>query len=136
MERLTERDEYGNAEIIALSDVMPELYAGLSFEETNALTEALNRLAAYEDTGLAPERVTELARAEKDGRLVVLPPPAKEGDPKPECFYNELHNPWAWCLGMGKSRDDDEPTERCKACWYCESVRQEAEAALGKEAER
>ena len=73
MERLTERDEYGNAEIIALSDVMPELYAGLSFEETNALTEALNRLAAYEDTGLAPERVTELARAEKDGRLVVLP---------------------------------------------------------------
>ncbi len=29
------------------------------------------RLAAYEDTGLEPERVAELAQAEKDGRLVV-----------------------------------------------------------------
>lgn len=54
MKRLTERDEYGNADIIALSDVMPEIYAGLSFSETNALTEVLNRLAEYEDTGVAP----------------------------------------------------------------------------------
>ena len=37
----------GNADIIALSEVMPELYAELSFSETNALTNALNRLAAY-----------------------------------------------------------------------------------------
>lgn len=36
--RLTQRDEYGNADIIALSDVMPEVYAGLSFSETNAIT--------------------------------------------------------------------------------------------------
>lgn len=49
MSRLTQRDEYGNAEIIALSDVMPELYAELSFSETNALTNALNKLADYED---------------------------------------------------------------------------------------
>lgn len=33
-----------------------------------------DRLAAYEDTGLDPERVAELAQAEKDGRLVALPP--------------------------------------------------------------
>lgn len=78
------------------------------------------------------ERLVELAQAEQDGRLVVLPPPAKEGDPKPECFYNETNNPWAWCLGMAKSRDDDEPQERCKACWYCESTRQEAETAKNK----
>lgn len=58
--RLTERDEFGNADIIALSDVMPELYAELSFNETNALIEALNRLAAYEETGLEPEEILKL----------------------------------------------------------------------------
>jgi len=65
MERLTERDEFGNADIIALSDVMPELYAELSFSETNALTDALNKLADYED-------------AEENGLLVHLP--CKVGD--------------------------------------------------------
>lgn len=60
MNRLTERDEYGNADIIALSDVMPELYAELSFSETNALTNALNRLAAYEDTGLTPKEIVAM----------------------------------------------------------------------------
>lgn len=60
--RLTERDEYGNADIIALSDTMPELYAGLSFSETNALTEALNRLADYEDTGFSPDEVHKILK--------------------------------------------------------------------------
>lgn len=60
MDRLTEIDEFGNADIIALSDVMPKLYAELSFSEANALTDALNRLAAYEDTGLAPEEIMKL----------------------------------------------------------------------------
>jgi len=49
MPRLTSRDEYGNAEIIALEDITPQLYEGLSFSETNALTDALNKLADYED---------------------------------------------------------------------------------------
>ena len=31
------------------------------------------KLSAYEDTGITPERVAELAQAERDGRLVVLP---------------------------------------------------------------
>ena len=56
MERLTEWDEFGSAGIVALSDMMPEIYAELSFSETNALTEALNRLAKYEDTGLEPNQ--------------------------------------------------------------------------------
>ncbi|MFA5675420.1 MAG: hypothetical protein WDA65_02760 [Christensenellales bacterium] len=38
----------------------------------------LYRLAAYEDTGLEPEEVAELAQAKADGRLVVLP--CKVGD--------------------------------------------------------
>ena len=49
MARLTSRDEYGNAELIALEDITPQLYEGLSFGETNALTAALNKLADYED---------------------------------------------------------------------------------------
>ncbi len=60
MNRLTERDEFGNADIIALSDIMPEIYAGLSFSETNALTDVLNRLADYEDTGLTPAEIKHL----------------------------------------------------------------------------
>ena len=60
MTRMTEIDGFGNADIIALSDVMPELYAELSFSEANALTDALNRLAAYEDTGLTPEEINIL----------------------------------------------------------------------------
>ena len=39
----------------------------------DGLTEAVNRLAAYEDIGLSPEEVQELAKAKADGRLVVLP---------------------------------------------------------------
>lgn len=60
MRRLTERDEYGNADVVALSDMMPEIYAGLSFSETNAMTDTLNRLAEYEDTGLMPDEITVL----------------------------------------------------------------------------
>lgn len=65
MKRLTKRDEYGNADIIALSDIMPDLYDGLSFSETNALTAALNRLAAYEDTGLLPGDILAM----KEGKI-------------------------------------------------------------------
>ena len=58
-------------------------------EDCGELEKIINRLAAYEDTGLDPEeinsvfihsvieenkRFAELAQAEKDGRLVVLPP--------------------------------------------------------------
>ena len=44
----------------------------------DGLTEAVNRLAAYEDSGLSPDEVQELAKAKADGRLVVLP--CKVGD--------------------------------------------------------
>jgi hypothetical protein len=40
--------------------------------------EAITRLAAYEDSGLSPEEVQELAKAKADGRLVELP--VKVGD--------------------------------------------------------
>lgn len=121
----------------------------------------IDRLAAYEDTGLEPEdidallkreqglaellvniscgcavsyaRLQELAQAEKDGRLVVLEPAAKEGIGKPPCFYNDMGQDL--CLGFARGECDDEPIDRCKECWYCESTRAEAEAALKKREE-
>lgn len=62
MERLTKWNEYGNADIIALSDIMPELYAELSFLETNPLTDASNRLAAYEDTEMTPNEILQIKK--------------------------------------------------------------------------
>lgn len=90
--------------------------------------EAAKRLAAYEDA-MTLERAKELAQAEKDGRLVVLPLEAKEGDPIPQCFYGD----GGLCPGLS-APNDDEPIEMCKRCWYCScGYRQEAEEALRKE---
>lgn len=50
MDRLTERDEFGNADIIGVDS--QDLTEALDFDQLNLVTEALNRLAAYEDTGL------------------------------------------------------------------------------------
>ena len=63
MKRLTERDEFGNADIIGVDSV--DLQLNLTYPQFNRVTEALNRLAAYED-------------AEEQGLLVRLP--CKVGD--------------------------------------------------------
>jgi len=48
MNRLTERDEFGNADIIGVDsgDLCNELFLA---DELNKVTDALNKLAAYED---------------------------------------------------------------------------------------
>ena len=71
MERLTEWDEYGNADIIGVDSA--ELQGNLDFDEMNRVTEALNRLATYEDAGLTPEEVEELAQAKQSGRMTITP---------------------------------------------------------------
>ena len=84
MERLTKRLEDGRARVINLDLLL----------DSDKLYELIDRLAAYEDTGLEPEKVAflkdivedafsdkpdftnhlrDLIQAEKDGRLVVLP---------------------------------------------------------------
>lgn len=69
MERLTERDEYGNADIIGVDSA--DLQLNLSYEEFNRVTEALNKLAAYEDIGPTPEQLKEIDRlyAEQAAKL-------------------------------------------------------------------
>lgn len=65
MERLTKKDGYGRATLIDPS--------------FSAIDIAVNRLADYEDV-MPLERVQELAQAERDGRVVVLPCKVKVGD--------------------------------------------------------
>ena len=61
--------------------------------------EAIDRLAAYEDSGLTPEQVQELAKAEADGRLVGLP--CKVGDTvftiELDCKDNPDHSQMCFC---------------------------------------
>lgn len=90
MERLTVRRKDGRAAIANKDGASP-------LEQTMKIPVALDRLAAYEDTGLEPEdinvmvecaneddlgisytRLRELAEADKDGRCMVLP--CKVGD--------------------------------------------------------
>lgn len=54
-------------------------YRALYAKAAKERDEARAELKAYKDTGLSPERVEEIAKAEADGRLVVLP--CKNGDP-------------------------------------------------------
>ena len=56
----------------------------------------LHRLAAYEDTGLTPEQVAELAEKVRDGRLLVLP-----------CKVGDTVYAIADCADILKDCDDD-----------------------------
>lgn len=59
MNRLTERDEFGNADIIGVDS--EELQCNLAFDEFNRVTDALNQLAKYEDMHESIiERIEEL----------------------------------------------------------------------------
>lgn len=64
MERITirkNRKTYLNSELFLVDGV------------TDIITKVLDRLAAYENTGLTPESVAELAQADREGRLLVMP---------------------------------------------------------------
>lgn len=63
MERLTRRDEFGNASIIGVNSA--DIRLNLFCDEFNKVTDALNKLAEYEDL-------------EEEGLL--LKPPCKVGD--------------------------------------------------------
>lgn len=70
MERLTEKHYLGTDHYMKCSGSCNVDMDCIDCPSFDCLVE---RLAAYEDTGLTPERCAEFARADKDGRLVVLP---------------------------------------------------------------
>lgn len=72
MERLTERDEFGNADIIGVDSM--DLQCNLEFDEFNKVTNALNKLAKYEDL-------------EEQNKLLKLP--CAVGDTVHEIFPND-----------------------------------------------
>ena len=124
VERLTEWDEYGNADIIALSDMMPEIYAELSFSETNDLTDVLNHLAAYEDTGLSPEEITDLRRAwdmygGEDGITAAFQKAAER-----DAAVEELRG-ICWCCAHGRN------LEPFSGLTTCEHMRESGALARG-----
>ena len=58
-----------------LTERLPNGVVRAPVTDENRGDSCMMRLAAYEDTGLMPEEVAELAAANKDGRVVVLPIP-------------------------------------------------------------
>ena len=73
MERLIIRTQYG-PQIKGFCMVEHDF----DLTECRILGDVASRLAAYEDTGLTPNEVRELAEAKAEGRLVVMP--CKPGD--------------------------------------------------------
>ena len=113
--------------------------------------EAITRLAAYEDSGLSPDEVQELAKAKAEGRLVELP--CKIGDEVwflekqldiangtcstviSEYIVTEIrgnkYNPlWYMASSERCTHRDFHPTELGKTVFL---TREEAEKALGGE---
>ena len=78
MERMTERSESGHA-------YYPQCFkepcegVGCEIEQCKFSEAACDRLAAYEDTGLTPERCAEFARADAEGRYIVMRDAEQEG---------------------------------------------------------
>ena len=113
MKRLTGRTDIGDSLLDEVAFINPDDAEGLynlreiaQHGSDELLYEIANRLAEYEDTGLEPEKIVflknivddafsdkpkltehmrELLRAEKDGRLVVLP--CKVGDTLKEYLW-------------------------------------------------
>lgn len=71
MERLTERLRTG--EVLMASDYEEK------YTEQEWICVLQDRLAAYEDTGLTPERCAEFARADAEGRYIVMRDAEQEG---------------------------------------------------------
>ncbi|EHQ92162.1 hypothetical protein [Desulfosporosinus youngiae] len=65
--RLTDRDEFGNADIIGVDS--EDLQLNLEYDEFNKVTNALNRLAQYEDIGGPAEFAKLKAELESEKAL-------------------------------------------------------------------
>jgi len=101
-----------------------------------ASCEGALKLAAYEDSGLSPEEVQELAKAKTEGRLVVLP--VKVGD-RVYSIYGYLNKSIKEdtvkhiCVQDGEIRLTMDNT--CTKIWERSAfaTREEAEKAIGGE---
>lgn len=72
LERLTHLNKSANKPDL-LSDWLEKLQRFINATAHAEFSEAIEKLSAYEDSGLTPDEVAELAQAKRDGRCVVLP---------------------------------------------------------------
>ena len=118
MSRYTQRDEYGNADIIGVDSA--DLQLNLEFKKFNRVTDALNRLAAYED-------------AEEQGLLVRLPCKAGERwmrDGK-QYIVAEISVTSAWGIMVRHYEEGNGEMLSCNPQYFAKHyTRAEAEAAL------
>jgi len=106
--RLTIRDEFGNANVIGLDRSV--LYSQLTFGEMNLLTQALNRLAAYEDAEYLPNKCEALIEWLVSGGFC----PGKIAKNVP--FLRERHH-FAFNCSIC-TLDWEPPRWRKRACWH------------------
>ena len=100
-ERLTERSpKNGMAYLINVKQ--NEQVVESPYPNTlRCIMDSFNRLAAYEDSGLTPEQVQELAKAKADGRLYNLP--LKPGD----TIYRPEALQYCWVIAMVEIYEDE-----------------------------
>ena len=80
MERLTEwNDEQTRHAYYPRCFEEPCYGGGCKIKDCPFETEVCDRLAAYEDTGLTPERCAEFARADAEGRYIIMRDAEQEG---------------------------------------------------------
>ena len=80
MERLTEWNDEQNRHAYYPRCFKDPCYGnGCKINDCPFETAACDRLAAYEDTGLTPERCAEFARADAEGRYIVMRDAEQEG---------------------------------------------------------
>ena len=119
-ERLTERSpKNGMAYLINVKQ--NEQVVESPYPNTlRCIMDSFDRLAAYEDSGLSPEEVQELAKAKADGRLV-------ERGTWINGYCSNCNSPIPT-----DSKDDYIAKNECRFCYYCGAKMEEAaEKALG-----
>lgn len=105
MERLTEKYCLAEDHYMKCSE---DCNVDMACVDCPAFDKLIERLAAYEDTminlaaqalGVEPSRIRELAEADKDGRVVVLPPEERTLDFPAK--YTEIRALYHFCVDLG-----------------------------------
>jgi RNA polymerase-binding transcription factor DksA len=78
------------------------------------IMDSFNRLAAYEDSGLSPDEVQELAKAKADGRMV-------ERGTWINGYCSNCNSPIPT-----DNKDDYIAKNECRFCYYCGAKMEEA----------
>lgn len=76
MERLTEKHYLAEDHYMKCSE---DCNVDMDCVDCTAFDKLIERLAAYEDTGLTPERCAEFARADAEGRYIVMRDAEQDG---------------------------------------------------------